>query len=147
MFYSIFKVRTNKPDIVPDYYVLNNRYIGYVGCDVAEKNTIRSILEHHAKVSTKLQFQLFATANVANDTELHKLFCEGERFDLKSVRELGKKYNFKKTNDETWYKKYYPIKNCSLKLLKSVDGSRIILDDGLIVTAEEFKKNRKTYLR
>jgi hypothetical protein len=147
MFYHIFRVRTNKPDIVPDYYIVNNRYVGYVGYDCASKNTIRSILENSAKVSTKLKFQLIATGGVVDGKELHTLFCEGERLELSGVDALITKYKLKRTNDETWYKEYFPIKNCSKTLLKTLDGSRIMLDDGLIVTSEEFKKNRKQYLK
>lgn len=144
MFYYVFKVQTNKPDIVPYYYKLNNRYIGYVGFD---SYYMRSKLEHHSKVNTKLQYQLFATGVSKDFDEVHDMNCLSKRFDSAEVDAFIDKYKFKRINDETWYKEYYPIKNCSTSLLKSVDGSRIILDDGLVVNAEDFKKNRKTYLK
>lgn len=144
MFYYVFKVNTNKPEIVPDYYKLNNRYIGYVGFD---SQFMRSKLEYHAKVSNKLKYQLFATGSSPDFDEVHNLNVDSKRFSESEIEEFIKKYNFTKTNDDTWYKDYYPIKNCSKCLLKSSDGNRIILNDGLIVTSKEFKKNKKQYLR
>jgi calcineurin-like phosphoesterase family protein len=142
MFYYIFRVKTNKPDIVPDYYILNNCYIGYIGHD---SNSLRHLLEYHAKI--KNRYQLIAMGEVENDEELHKLNCDSERMDAKQINHIIEKYDFIEHDDDRLYIEYYPIKNCSKTLLKSVDNSRIILDDGLIVTTEDFKKNRKTYLK
>jgi hypothetical protein len=84
---------------------------------------------------------------VDNDQELHKLNCESERMDAKQINSLIEKYNFVEQDDNRLYKEYYPIKNCSKTLLKSIDNSRIILDDGVILPTEDFKKNRKKYLK
>jgi hypothetical protein len=146
MFYYVFRVKTNHPDVVPDYYILNNRYIGYIGHDSGgSQNSLRPLLEYHAKI--KNSYQLIAMGEVDNDQELHKLNCESERMDAKQINHLIEKYDFVEHDDDRLYKEYYPIKNCSTTLLKSVDNSRIILDDGLIVTTEDFKKNRKKYLK
>lgn len=152
MKYFIFKVRTNKPDIVPDYYIINNMYVGYVGLDCADQNTIRSILEYRAGVSIKQQYQLIASTYCSSvdgekNKTLHHLFCDGVRFDEKGIDEIIVKHGFTKLlTEDVWYKEYYPVKNCTFNLLKSLDNTRVLMDNGVIVSWEEFKKNRKKYI-
>ena len=146
MLYYIFKVRTNKPDIIPDYYILNNRYIGYVGFDSGgPQNSLRPKLEYHAKI--KNTYQLFAMGEVKNDEKLHKIFFESERMNFEKISKLIKKYDFIEHEDDTWYKEYYPNKNSSQSILKAVDYTKVILDDGLILTYGEFKNNKSKYMR
>ena len=145
MFYYLFKVRTNKPELIPDYYILNNRYIGYIGYD---SYYIRSILETNAKI--KNQYQLIAIGNSPDFDEVHDLFCKSHRFTEEGVNEFIEKYKFQRTKCEDWYKEYYPIKNSSETILKSVDENKVvsvILDDGLILPLGEFKKNKNKYLK
>lgn len=152
MKYFVFKVRTNRPDIVPDYYIVNNMYVGYVGLDCSDKNTIRSILEHHAKVSIKQQYQLIASTYCSSETgdknnTLHQLFCDGARFDEEVIDEIISKHGFTKLlTEDIWYEEYYPVRNCTFNLLKSTDNTRVLMDNGVIVSMEEFKKNRKLYI-
>jgi len=102
MFYYIFRVKTNKPDVVPDYYILNNRYIGYIGCDSGgSRNSLRPKLEYIGKI--KNSYQLIAIGEVENDQELHKLNCESERMDSKQINSLIEKYDFIEHDDTRWY--------------------------------------------
>lgn len=143
MFYYLFKVKTNKPHIIPEYYILNNRYIGYIGFDSGgPMNSLRPKLEYLAKI--KNEYKLIAKGEVSNDVELHKLNCESERLDLDRSNGIINRYKLSLYDDGRWYKEYYPFKGSSKTFLKSTDDSMIILDDGEIITKEEFKVRRKT---
>jgi len=120
MFYYIFKVKTSRPDLVPDHYIVNNRYIGYVGFDSYH---IRSILEYNKNI--KYQYQVFSSGEVAEDSELHKLFSSSVRFDENEATRLTDQYNLKKSKDKIWYEVYYPNKNSSKSHLREVGAKHM----------------------
>ena len=120
MKYFIFKVT---PSVGKSYYVLNNRYIGYVGFD---SNHIRSILEYHAGV--KETYQVFAVSKETEDLTLHKDNCVSRRFTLTEIKQLILAIPvFTKSRDKTVYAVYYPNPNNSVFYLKEVGGKKTIL--------------------
>lgn len=118
MLYYIFKVRTNKPNLVPDYYILNNQYIGYIGT-LDPINRVESILERNAGVNER-QYQPFAKGLVAKDEELHELNCASKRLTLEEANALAKKYKLTKSRDKTWYEVYFPDKHSSDSYLREI---------------------------
>lgn len=114
IYYYIFKVRTNKPDIIKDYYILNNRYISYVGFDCQH---IRSIIEHNAGL--KYKFQLYATLEIPGDyPDLHRMFCESLRFDRHTAKRLAEQYSMIRHKSLTWYENHFPNKGDSRSYLR-----------------------------
>jgi hypothetical protein len=93
-------------------------YIGYVGFD---SNFTRSKLEYNAGV--KEQYQVFATGNVINDNELHRLNCDSARFDEETARQLAKYYGMKLSRNKLWYEVYFPNKNSSRSILRARKGN------------------------
>lgn len=114
MKYYIFKVRTHD-ERLPEFYIINNVYIGYVGFD---SQHVRSIIEGGNQ--KKFEFQHVASGDVAEDRELHNLFCESKRLNRKSAEELIEKYKLKPSGDSSWYKVYRPDKNSTKSHLRSV---------------------------
>lgn len=115
MKYYIFKVLNS---LGQEYFILNNKYIGYMGFD---SNRLRSILEYNNGVTKK--YQLYASGIISDDEDLHKLNCESTRFSKEEIEALIKEYNgeFKLSKDKSWYKVYYPNKNSSESYLKEID--------------------------
>jgi hypothetical protein len=87
---------------------------------------MRSILEHHAGVSKKIQYQLFATGHSPDFDDIHDLNCESHRFTEEEADALVKKHKWKLENDDTWYDEYQPIQNSSKTILRSLDKTKKI---------------------
>ena len=117
MKYHIFKV---KPSIGREYYLVNNQYVGYVGCDSSSKNTIRSIIENAANITRIYQHFAFSETDVRNDNELHRTFCDGIRLTERQAMKLAIKFKFKLANDPAWYEVYFPDKNSSESHLREI---------------------------
>ena len=120
MKYYIFKVKNS---IGQTYYIVNNCYLGYVGIECGEKVWLRSLLEHNAKITR--QYKLFAKGNVNNHSELHKIFCDNERFDKGRAIKLQKKFKLKLSKNKDWYKVVFPDPNCSASKLEKVNKKKI----------------------
>jgi hypothetical protein len=115
MKYYILKVTTSKPDVVPDYYVVNNQYMGYVGFD---SQFLRSLLENNAKI--KNTYQVFASGEAEEKGSLHEAFCHDARFSKKEAEKLVKEYSLKKCLDKTRYQVYCPNRNSSKSVLREI---------------------------
>lgn len=119
-FYYIFKVTDS---LGKEYYILNNRYIGYVGFD---SDNFRSLLESRAKITKT--YKLFAKLKESSSEELHKLNCDSTRFSFKEITDLTNKYKdiVEYALDSTEYEVYFPNKNSSESYLKEVGGESVI---------------------
>lgn len=131
MKYYIFRVKDN---LDQEYYVLNNQYIGYLGCD---HKSVRSIIEWGAGENTKekkliQQYQLYAESGCIadgseHDAALHKLNCDSTRFTKREAQNLIHHYpEFIKSKDKAWYKIYYPNKNSTVCHLREMGGIKTI---------------------
>jgi hypothetical protein len=114
MKYYLFKVNDS---LGQEYYVLNNQYIGYIGCDF---NHVRSIIEHVKGLKyNETEYVLIAQTNYIEEIHpienyLHKLNCESTRFTKEEADELIKKIpQFYRNPDNTIYLEYLPNKNSS----------------------------------
>jgi hypothetical protein len=124
MKYYIFKVI---PTLGKPYYVLNNQYIGYIGCD---SNYARLEMECSAGITHT--YQLYAQSKYLKDNspidhKLHTINCNSTRFSNRQINQLLRTYKvFKKTNDRTIYEEYYPVPRSSSCILRSLDGKKTI---------------------
>ena len=125
MRYYIFKVNDCTGQ---EYYILNNKYIGYLGFD---SDRLRSILEYNANVKRK--YQLFATSIEIKDSQceknLHEFNCNDRRFiKEEAIALVNSIHEFSYCDDDIWYEIYFPNKNSSDSYLKEIDGEKTIKD-------------------
>lgn len=124
--YYIFKV---KDAIGQIYYIVQNRYIGYIGFD---SQHTRSIIEYSVKSKTKAKDKYFLIAvSDKESSDLHKYFCENQRFTELEIKEIINKYFFTTINDPNPYLVYYPEKNCSKSWLRCERNGKEIRDGSL----------------
>ena len=119
MKHYIFKV-TNS--VGETYYKLNNRYIGYIDFD---SDFTRAKLERLAKVE-EISYQVFASGEVENHTQLHRLFTESKRFGLFLAKKIAAAYALKISKDRRKYQVHQPSKNSSYVYLKEIGGKATI---------------------
>jgi hypothetical protein len=116
MIYYIFEVTDSTGDT---YFVINNRYIGYVGFDT---DFLRGMLEHNANVKRKYK----KIAIISEDSEeLHDLFCASKRFTSLEISRLLERYKHHTFEDDIQYEVFYPNRNSSESYLKSECGKVI----------------------
>lgn len=121
MKYYIFKVTTNQGRV---YYKVNNRFIGYIDFD---SNFWRAKQEELTNPPIKpISYELFASGEVTNDRELHQMFCESQRFNLRLAKKISADHKLKSSKDSRKYNIYQPNKNSSHVYLKEIDGKATI---------------------
>jgi hypothetical protein len=121
MKYYIFKVTNNKGKT---YYKLNNRYIGYIDFD---SDQWRAKMERLSNPPIEeVSYQVFASGEVENHTQLHRLFADSKRFGLFLAKKIAAAYALNISKDRRKYRVHQPSKNSSYVYLKEIGGKATI---------------------
>jgi hypothetical protein len=113
MKYYIFQV---KDSVGKNYYVINNRWLGYLGFD---GNYFRATMETYIKPLRT--YKLFASGAVKGDQELHQRFCDSERFNLKEAKSIARRFKLKLSRSKKWYEIVFPNPKSSESRLKEIN--------------------------
>ena len=122
MLYYIFRVQANEG---PDCYIINNKYVGYLGVllnfsDSHDSPTNRCL---------KKKYQVFASGELSGNEhkDMRELMCAHDatgRHTLEEARNIAKQFKLKLSSDDTWYEVYYPNKNSTESYLREISDTQ-----------------------